>query len=145
MTAFLRASNNPLRRTTTYRHSPYILFSTCVVNQMTSKVSKLWYKFAKNVTEKKHSDNLSSNFVPKLYNALSKTCRRKKVICSKNTVSFSRLGPKEKDRIILKCLINKRIVVNNTLNGKRLVMPEDLQCIASISDSIRDSNSIGVC
>ena len=69
---------------------------------------------------------------------------KKKQSCSKKPLPFSRLGPKEKYRIILECLINERVVVNNTLDGKKLVMQEDLRCIASISDTIRDSNNIDV-
>ena len=69
---------------------------------------------------------------------------KKKQSCSKKPLPFSRLGPKEKDRIILECLINERIVVNNALDGKKLVMPEELRCIASISDTIRDSSNIAV-
>ena len=68
---------------------------------------------------------------------------RSKVV-AKKAVPFSRLSPKEEDQVILKCLKNEIIVVNNTSNGKNLLMPEDLQCIASISDSIRDSYNIGV-
>ena len=69
---------------------------------------------------------------------------KKKQSCSKKPLPFSRLGPKEKYRIILECLINERVVVNNTLDGKKLVMQENLRCIASISDTIRDSNNIDV-
>ena len=66
MTAFLRTTNNPHQRATTFKHSPYILFCMCILNQLTSKISKPWYKFTKNVTNvtevckyKKHSDNLA--------------------------------------------------------------------------------------
>ena len=51
--------------------------------------------------------------------------------CSKKPAPFSRLRPKEKNRIILKCLINGRIVANNTLDGKKLVMSENLRSIAN--------------
>ena len=69
---------------------------------------------------------------------------KKKQSYIKKPLPFSRLGPKGKDRIILECLINERIVVNNALGGKKLVMPEELRCITSISDTIRDSNNTDV-
>ena len=69
---------------------------------------------------------------------------KKKQSCSKKPLPFSRFGLKEKDRIILECLINERVVVDNALDGKKVVMPEHLQCIASILDTIRDSNNIDV-
>ena len=69
---------------------------------------------------------------------------KKKQSCSKKPPPFSRLGPKEKDRIIIECLINERVLVDNALDGKKVVMPEHLRCIASILDTIRDSNNIDV-
>ena len=79
MTAFLRTTHNPHHGATTFKHSPYILFSTCILNQMTSKDSKLWYKFEKNVAQKFANRRniltiLLSNSDPKFYNVLSKTC-----------------------------------------------------------------------
>ena len=89
---------------------------------------------------KKHSDNLTSKFDCKFYNVQSKTCCRKKQSCRKKPVQFFRLGPNEKDRIILKCLINERkLLITHWIS--EAVMPDDLQWIASISDTIRDSNS----
>ena len=69
---------------------------------------------------------------------------KKKQSCSKKPLPFSRLGPKEKDRIILECLINERVVADNALDGKKVMIPEHLRCIASILDTIRDSKNIDV-
>ena len=101
MTAFLRKTNKPQHLNILHIH--YSLFSRCVLNQMTGKVSKLCYKFAKNVTQKfanirrKILIILLSKFHPKFYNVHSKTCCRKKQSCRKKALQFSQLSPKEKD------------------------------------------------
>ena len=59
--------------------------------------------------------------------------KRSKVV-AKNDYHFTDYGQKRKIQPFL----------NNALDGKKLVMPEDLRCIASISDTIRDSNNIDV-
>ena len=57
---------------------------------------------------------------------------------------FSKLQPKEKDRIILLCILKERLDVHSALEGSKLLCEDDIKEFNVLPDTLRDEKNVDI-